>query len=169
MFAFALWDRREKRMFLARDRFGEKPLYYAFRGEGLAFASELAALEQLKALDLRVSRDNVARYFTCGYVPAPHSIYENVFKLPPGCLLSWRAGRSAEDQSRIGRSTTSRARPSPNAGRWTCKRRSMNSIAWSRPPSRSGWWRTCRSASSFPAASILRWLPRRCRSARRGR
>ncbi|MEZ5971657.1 MAG: asparagine synthase (glutamine-hydrolyzing) [Hyphomonadaceae bacterium] len=92
MFAFALWDRREKRLFLARDRFGEKPLFYAARGEGLAFASELLALEQFKALNLKVSRDNVARYFTCGYVPAPFSIYEDVFKLPPASLLTWKPG-----------------------------------------------------------------------------
>ncbi len=96
MFAFALWDRREKRIFLARDRFGEKPLFYAVRGEGLAFASELAALEQFKALDLKVSRDNVARYFTCGYVPAPFSIYDGVFKLPPASLLTWKAGEQAK-------------------------------------------------------------------------
>ncbi|OQW63185.1 MAG: hypothetical protein A4S17_07685 [Proteobacteria bacterium HN_bin10] len=92
MFAFALWDRRERRLFLARDRFGEKPLYYAMRGEGLAFASELSALEPMKALALRVSAESVARYFTCGYIPAPHSIYVGVQKLPPGCLMSWRAG-----------------------------------------------------------------------------
>ena len=83
MFAFGLWDRREKRMILARDRFGEKPLSYALRGEGLAFASELTALEQIKPLNLRISRESVAGYFTCGYVPSPHTIYEDVFKLPP--------------------------------------------------------------------------------------
>lgn len=94
MFAFALWDKREKRLFLARDRFGERPLYYALRGEGLAFASELTALERLTALNLRVSRENVARYFTCGYVPSPYSIYEDVFKLPPGGLLVWRQGEA---------------------------------------------------------------------------
>lgn len=96
MFAFALWDRREQRLFLARDRFGEKPLFYALRGEGLAFASELTALEQIKALDLKVSRENVARYFTCGYVPAPFSIYEDVLKLPPASLLTWKAGEGAK-------------------------------------------------------------------------
>jgi asparagine synthase (glutamine-hydrolysing) len=94
MFALALWDRRERRLFLARDRFGEKPLFYAQRGEGFAFASELGALEKLKSLELRVSRENVARYFSCGYVPAPFSIYENVFKLPPGSLLTWKAGEA---------------------------------------------------------------------------
>lgn len=94
MFALALWDRRERRLFLARDRFGEKPLFYAQRGEGFAFASELGALEKLKSLELRVSPENVARYFSCGYVPAPFSIYENVFKLPPGSLLTWKAGEA---------------------------------------------------------------------------
>lgn len=94
MFAFALWDRREKRLFLARDRFGEKPLFYTQRGDGFAFASELTALEKLKSLKLEVSRENVARYFSCGYVPSPFSIYEDVFKLPPGSLLTWKAGEA---------------------------------------------------------------------------
>lgn len=92
MFAFAVWDRQEKRLFLARDRFGEKPLFYAFRGEGCAFASELGALEQIKALRLRVSTESAAQYFLRGYIPAPASIYERVSKLPPGALLSWRQG-----------------------------------------------------------------------------
>ena len=96
MFAFAIWDQQEQELFAAVDRFGEKPLFYAERGEGLAFASELAALEQFKALDLKVSRDNVARYFTCGYVPAPFSIYDGVFKLPPASLLTWKAGEQAK-------------------------------------------------------------------------
>lgn len=94
MFAFALWDRREKRLFLARDRFGEKPLFYTQSGDGFAFASELTALEKLKSLKLEVSRENVARYFSCGYVPSPFSIYEDVFKLPPGSLLTWKAGEA---------------------------------------------------------------------------
>lgn len=94
MFAFAIWDRDEKRLFLARDRFGEKPLYYAVRGAGFAFASELTALEHIKPLNLRVSVDSVAQYFANGYVPAPASIYENVFKLPPASFLTWRAGEA---------------------------------------------------------------------------
>ncbi|MGD9967367.1 MAG: asparagine synthase (glutamine-hydrolyzing) [Hyphomonadaceae bacterium] len=94
MFAFALWDRRERRMFFARDRFGEKPLFYALRGAGLAFASELAALEPMKALGLQVSAESIAKYFSCGYIPAPFSIYEGVRKLPPGCVMTWRAGEA---------------------------------------------------------------------------
>ncbi|MBX9745843.1 MAG: asparagine synthase (glutamine-hydrolyzing) [Hyphomonadaceae bacterium] len=92
MFAFGLWDRRERRLFLARDRFGEKPLFYAHRGQGFVFASELAAIEPIRALNLRVRIDSVAQYFQCGYVPTPQSIYEGVLKLPPGALLSWKAG-----------------------------------------------------------------------------
>lgn len=95
MFAFAVWDKSENRFWLARDRFGEKPLYYAFRGEGLAFASELGALEPMTGLDLRVSRESTAAYFSCGYVPAPLSMYQDVFKLAPGCLLRWRPGEAA--------------------------------------------------------------------------
>ena len=94
MFAFALWDRHERRLFLARDRFGEKPLYYVFKNGGCAFASELTALEEMKSLQLRISTESLAHYFLRGYVPAPHSIYDGVSKLPPGTLLSWRAGEA---------------------------------------------------------------------------
>ncbi len=116
MFAFALWDRHEKRIFLARDRFGEKPLFYATRGEGLVFASELAALEQFKALNLKVSRENVARYFTCGYVPSPFSIYEDVHKLPPASLLTWKQGEAPKvceywSIDKMARSAISERRP----------------------------------------------------------
>lgn len=99
MFAFALWDRAERRLFLARDRFGEKPLFYTLQRGGFAFASELAALEQLKSLNLTVGADNVARYFSCGYIPAPYSIYDEVRKLPPGCLLTWRPGEAPKTTS----------------------------------------------------------------------
>jgi asparagine synthase (glutamine-hydrolysing) len=94
MFAFALWDRYDKRLLLARDRFGEKPLYYAQRNGGFVFASELGALEQISALNLNVSPESAAQYFLRGYVPAPLSLYDRVAKLPPGCLLHWRLGES---------------------------------------------------------------------------
>jgi len=96
MFAFALWDRLEKRLFLARDRFGEKPLFYMAHRGGFAFASELGALEQIKALDLSISTTSTAQYFLRGYIPAPLSIYERVHKLPPGGLLAWREGETPQ-------------------------------------------------------------------------
>jgi len=92
MFALAVWDRRERLAWLARDRFGEKPLYYGAAQGGLAFASELTALEKVPGLPLDLSREALWHYFRLGYVPAPLSIYEGASKLAPGCLMTWREG-----------------------------------------------------------------------------
>jgi asparagine synthase (glutamine-hydrolysing) len=91
MFAFMVWDRARGRAHLARDRFGEKPLYYSTEGGGLTFASELTALERAPGLTLDLSRQALSLYFRYGYVPAPLSIYEGISKLPPGCVLTWPA------------------------------------------------------------------------------
>jgi len=88
MFALALWDRRQRQLHLVRDRFGEKPLYYGWVGERLAFASELKALCGLPGFDADIDRDAVALYLRHNCVPAPHSIYRKVAKLPPGHLLT---------------------------------------------------------------------------------
>ncbi len=92
MFAFALWDREEKKLTLARDRFGEKPLYYGWVGTGsnatFVFGSELKALRAYPSFTNPVSRESLALYMRFTYVPAPHSIYQNIFKLEPGCMLS---------------------------------------------------------------------------------
>jgi asparagine synthase (glutamine-hydrolysing) len=98
-FAFAVWDRAEQVLHLARDRFGEKPLYWALRDGRLAFASELTALEALLGPGLTVSREALGLYFQYGYVPAPLSIYQDVFKLPPGCRLTWHQGAAPKVQS----------------------------------------------------------------------
>ncbi|MEO8925526.1 MAG: asparagine synthase (glutamine-hydrolyzing) [Caulobacteraceae bacterium] len=95
MFAFAVWDRQLCTLHLARDRFGEKPLYYAAHGAGLTFASELTALEAVPGLTGALSSEALSLYFRYGYVPAPLAIYEGVRKLPPGCLLTWREGGEA--------------------------------------------------------------------------
>ena len=92
MFAFAAWDRGERRLWLARDRFGEKPLYYAAGPGGLTFASELTALEATPGLDTRLDPAALSLYFRYGYIPAPLSIYGSVRKAPPGCLVTWREG-----------------------------------------------------------------------------
>ena len=95
MFAFALWDRVERRLTLARDRLGEKPLYYGWAGNGadgaLVFGSELSALRAYPAFANPVSRDALALYLQYSNVPAPYCIYENVFKLLPGCVLTFQA------------------------------------------------------------------------------
>jgi asparagine synthase (glutamine-hydrolysing) len=90
MFAFGLWDRQARTLHLARDRVGEKPLYYRQLGKGLAFASELTGLERLPGLSSELAPDALAAYFRYGYVPAPLSIYADVRKLEPGALLTWR-------------------------------------------------------------------------------
>ena len=88
MFAFALWDTVERRLFLVRDRVGEKPLYYGRIGRATAFASELKALREHPSFSGGIDRDSLASYFRRKYVPAPRSIYRGVWKLPPGCVLT---------------------------------------------------------------------------------
>lgn len=93
MFAFALWDAKERRLLLARDRVGKKPLYYRHAGDSLAFASELKALGALPGLSRDLDLVALHHYLTYQYVPAPWSIQRGVRKLPPGHLLSWQDGR----------------------------------------------------------------------------
>jgi asparagine synthase (glutamine-hydrolysing) len=84
MFAFGAWEREGRRLILARDPFGKKPLYTA-RGPGwFAFASELQAFTQIPGFDARIDPDALAYYLLLQYVPAPFSIYRSVRKLPPG-------------------------------------------------------------------------------------
>ncbi len=87
MFAFALYDRQEKTLTLARDRIGEKPLYYGFTGEALVFASELGAISALDGFNADINKQILPVYLKYGYIPAPFSIYENIWKLEPGSLL----------------------------------------------------------------------------------
>jgi len=88
MFALALWDRKMRRLHLARDRMGEKPLYYGWVGRYFAFASELKALRLVPGFDNPVDRNVLALYMQFDCVPAPHSIHRDVFKLPPGTWLT---------------------------------------------------------------------------------
>ncbi|QSA98018.1 XrtA/PEP-CTERM system amidotransferase [Methylococcus sp. EFPC2] len=95
MFAFAVWDRNRETLFLARDRLGVKPLYYAQLADGFfIFGSELKVLQQHPGLPRRVDPRAVEDYFAYGYVPDPKTIYRDVYKLPPGFRLSLRRGRS---------------------------------------------------------------------------
>jgi asparagine synthase (glutamine-hydrolysing) len=92
MFAIALWDTHTRTLQLARDRFGEKPLYYGWVGSGanvaFVFGSELKALRSYPGFANPVSREALALYMRFTYVPAPYSIYQDVFKLEPGCLMT---------------------------------------------------------------------------------
>lgn len=87
MFAFALWDRDERQLILARDRIGEKPLYYGWCGEAFLFGSELKALCAHPSWCGDINRGVLASYMRYGYVPLPHSIYLGICKLLPGTWL----------------------------------------------------------------------------------
>jgi asparagine synthase (glutamine-hydrolysing) len=87
MFALAVWNRREQRLTLARDRLGEKPLYYGQQAGSFVFGSELKALEAHPDFVGEVDRDALALLLRYKYVPAPYSIYRGIYKLPPGTLL----------------------------------------------------------------------------------
>ncbi len=87
MFAFALWDERRRCLFLARDRFGEKPLYYARLPHGFLFASELKALLVHPHISRELDWAALAGYLTYGYVPWPHAIFRAIRKLPPAHWL----------------------------------------------------------------------------------
>ena len=95
MFAFALWDRVERRLTLARDRIGEKPLYYGWCNGVFLFASELKALKAYPAWTGRIDRDALAGFMRYAYVPLPHSIYDGIRKLLPGTWVVLSATDSA--------------------------------------------------------------------------
>ena len=93
MFALAVWDREERRLRLARDRAGEKPMYYGWAGTAFVFGSELKALRAHPGFRAEVDRDALALYLRHKYVPAPWSIYEGIRKLPPATVLTVGAER----------------------------------------------------------------------------
>ncbi len=88
MFALAMWDKQNRSLTLARDRFGEKPLFYGWQGDYLLFGSELKSLVAHPSWRGEVDRDSLALYMRYGYVPVPKSIWRGVFKLLPGSILT---------------------------------------------------------------------------------
>jgi asparagine synthase (glutamine-hydrolysing) len=95
MFAFALWDRARRALFLARDPVGVKPLYYAWHAGSFVFGSELKALRPFPGLPHDLDLDALALYLECQYIPAPRSIYAAIRKLPAGHWLAVRDGNIA--------------------------------------------------------------------------
>lgn len=93
MFAFALWDRHEKRLFLARDPVGVKPLYYAETGGALYFASEMKALLICPGIDRALDLESLDDYLTYLYTVPPRTIYRGIKQLPPGHCASWNNGQ----------------------------------------------------------------------------
>src|SRR5690606_19555610 len=88
MFALALWDRQARRLVLARDRLGEKPLYWGWQHDTLLFGSELKALRRHPAFRADIDRQALASFMRHGYISAPHSIYQDIHKLPAGHSLT---------------------------------------------------------------------------------
>lgn len=87
MFAFAIWDRLDRQLYLVRDRIGVKPLYYGWAGDTFLFGSELKAVRRHPAFRDELDRQSLASFMRYGNVPAPHTIYRDVRKLLPGTIL----------------------------------------------------------------------------------
>ena len=96
MFAFAIWDARRQRLFLARDRFGEKPLFLRWVDRDLYFASEIKALLEIPAPRPPVNLSSVWDFLAYRYVPGPRTLFEGIRKLPPGTCAVWEGGRLTE-------------------------------------------------------------------------
>jgi asparagine synthase (glutamine-hydrolysing) len=119
MFAFALWDREERTLYLVRDRLGIKPLYWG-RFDGLfLFGSELKALREHKGWPVAVDRNALSAYMRFRYIPGPWTIYDGVSKLPPGCILTLSGDAAPKIEpywdlhSVVQREMTARGTPSP--------------------------------------------------------
>ncbi|MBI4125828.1 MAG: asparagine synthase (glutamine-hydrolyzing) [Deltaproteobacteria bacterium] len=93
MYALAIWDGRQKQLILARDRMGKKPLYYHSNDQGLWFASELKALLAHPEVPREIDPVSLQKYLAYEYIPAPRSIFKNIFKLPAGHWAVWKGGK----------------------------------------------------------------------------
>lgn len=174
MFALGLWDMAERRLTLARDRFGEKPLYYDWVGQGarsaFVFGSELKWLRAFPGFDNAVDCGAVALFLRFSYVPTPYSIYENIFKLEPGTTLTLDAA------------TFSR-RKCESEAYWCFEDLALTGLAGSICDEREGLERLeralrklwgfsslpmCRSAPFSRVGSILRSWRRSCKRSRTG-
>ena len=93
MFGFAIWDRRERKLFLARDRVGKKPLHYSLAGDTLVFGSEIKSLLQHPDVARDVNIEAISDFLSFGYVPDPQTAFRGITKLPPGHTLTFKNGR----------------------------------------------------------------------------
>ena len=87
MFALAVWDKSKERLYLSRDRIGEKPLYFGWSNGNFVFGSELKAIKSLSGFNNEIDRDSLCLYLRHCYIPSPRSIYKDIYKLQPGCIL----------------------------------------------------------------------------------
>jgi asparagine synthase (glutamine-hydrolysing) len=162
LFAFAVWDNRERTLSLVRDRLGIKPLYYAWIGCQFVFGSELKAFLAHPQFHAEIDRQSLGLLLQHSYIPTPRTIYRDVWKLPPGCVLTVREGPAAGEAPQAywsldwnGRSSAAARRrfqetPKAHPPNW----RSSSMTRW-----RSSGWRTCPSARFSRAGSTpRRWL-----------
>lgn len=98
MFAYSIIDMQNEKIYLVRDRMGKKPLYYYCSGDDFCWASDLAALECLPFIEKRLDRKIIASYLWNQYIPAPYTIYENIWKLNSGCILTYSDGKISVSQ-----------------------------------------------------------------------
>ena len=88
MFAFAIYDKKNQNLILARDRIGEKPLYYGWQNNTFLFASELKAIKEHPNFDNEINENIIPLYLKYNYIPEPYSIYKNIYKLKPGSFIT---------------------------------------------------------------------------------
>jgi asparagine synthase (glutamine-hydrolysing) len=119
MFAFAIWDARKQRLFLARDRFGEKPLFVHENGRGLYFASEIKALLRIPGIHAAVNLEAVWDYLAYRYVPGPKTLFNGIRKLMPGTVAIWERGKLKEQ----------RYWTSPDRNPWLLQRSQSDAVA----------------------------------------
>ena len=93
MFAFAIWDARRRKLLLVRDRLGIKPVYYTIHQDTLYFASEIKALFQQQEIPRELHEEALDHYLSFRYVPAPLTLFRNIFKLPAGALMTIEDGK----------------------------------------------------------------------------
>ena len=98
MFALAIWDSKKKSLFLARDRFGKKPLYYTVFDNQFIFGSELKAVLKHPSVRRQIDMNALSKYLAYEYVPSPHSIFKNIFKLEAGTRLSLKGAKYEVDR-----------------------------------------------------------------------
>lgn len=110
MFALAIWDKKEKKLLLARDRTGKKPLYYCLLGNRIVFSSEMKSLLEHPGISREVDEVSLDNFFALGYTAPPRTIFREVKQLPPGCSLTWKDGHI--DVARYWR-----LEPKPNSSR----------------------------------------------------
>ena len=173
MFAFGAWDAASRTLHLARDRFGEKPLFYGWTGGRFAFASELKAFHAIPRFDPVIDRAAVAQFLRLNCVPAPQCIYGGMAKLLPGSRVSVGAGARPGPPPCRRSPTGLPTRPStPRLAQpcWsTTARRRTGSRRRSPTRSQRAWWPTSRSAPCSPAVSTRASSWPSCNATRHGR